>query len=304
MARSPLINTKRIRVGVRMKYFSPILVLLISGIFAAYQFFSYESHGEISTMSILSDIFVTVLLFAGLLIIQRMRRNKRLYWVLMSGFTALFISLLTDVLDEFLAQPVFITTVFEDVFQIIGYVLVLAGIWLWITHNKEMTDELKRLATTDNLTGAYNRRLFRETIWHEINRAVRYGEALTLVAFDIDHFKAVNDTFGHIRGDEVLKKIAEIVRDNIRTTDIFARTGGEEFALIAPSTDPASASEIAERLRETINSHFFDSIGTVTVSFGVAGFKKGDNINAFIDRAEKALYNAKELGRNRVEIAG
>jgi diguanylate cyclase (GGDEF)-like protein len=287
-----------------MKYFSPILVLLISGIFAAYQFFSYESHGEISTMSILSDIFVTVLLFAGLLIIQRMRRNKRLYWVLMSGFTALFISLLTDVLDEFLAQPVFITTVFEDVFQIIGYVLVLAGIWLWITHNKEMTDELKRLATTDNLTGAYNRRLFRETIWHEINRAVRYGEALTLVAFDIDHFKAVNDTFGHIRGDEVLKKIAEIVRDNIRTTDIFARTGGEEFALIAPSTDPASASEIAERLRETINSHSFDSIGTVTVSFGVAGFKKGDNINAFIDRADKALYNAKELGRNRVEVAG
>jgi len=287
-----------------MKYFSPILVLLISGIFAAYQFFSYESHGEISTMSILSDIFVTVLLFAGLLIIQRMRRNKRLYWVLMSGFTALYISLLTDVLDEFLAQPVFITTVFEDVSQIIGYVLVLAGIWLWITHNKEMTDELKRLAATDNLTGAYNRRQFRETIWHEINRAVRYGEALTLVAFDIDHFKAVNDTFGHIRGDEVLKKIAEIVRDNIRTTDIFARTGGEEFALIAPSTDPASASEIAERLRETINSHSFDSIGTVTVSFGVAGFKKGDNINAFIDRADKALYNAKELGRNRVEIAG
>ncbi|MEE9516443.1 MAG: GGDEF domain-containing protein [Candidatus Adiutricales bacterium] len=287
-----------------MKYFSPILVLLISGIFAAYQFFSYESHGEISTMSILSDIFVTVLLFAGLLIIQRMRRNRRLYWVLMSGFTALYISLLTDVLDEFLAQPGFITTVFEDVFQIIGYVLVLAGIWLWITHNKEITDELKRLATTDNLTGAHNRRQFRETIWHEINRVVRYGEALTLVAFDIDHFKAVNDTFGHIRGDEVLKKIAEIVRDNIRTTDIFARTGGEEFALIAPSTDPASASEIAERLRETINSHSFDSIGTVTVSFGVAGFKKGDNINTFIDRADKALYNAKELGRNSVEIAG
>ncbi len=287
-----------------MKYLSPVIVLLISGIFAAYQLFSYESHGDISTVSILSEIFVTVLLFAGLLIIQRMRKNKRLYWVLMFGFTALFISLLTDVLDEFLAQPGFITTVFEDISQLVGFVLVLAGIWLWVTHNKEMTDELKQLAVTDSLTGAYNRRQFRETIWHELNRAVRYEEALTLVAFDIDHFKAVNDTFGHSMGDEVLKKIAEIVRDNIRTTDIFARTGGEEFALISPSTDPASASEIAERLRETINSHSFESVGTVTVSFGVAGFKEGDNINAFIDRADEALYKAKELGRNRVEIAG
>lgn len=287
-----------------MKYLPPILVILSSVIFAAYQIFSYESLEEISATSILSETFLTVLLFAGLMMIQRMRRNKRLYWVLMSGLTVLYISLLTDVLDEFLTQPGFITTVFEDTFQVIGYVLVLAGIWLWIAHNKEITDELKLLAATDNLTGAYNRRQFRETIWQELNRAVRYGEALTLVAFDIDHFKAVNDTFGHNRGDEVLKKIADIVRDNIRTTDIFARTGGEEFALITPSTDPASAAETAERLRETINSHSFDSIGTVTVSFGVAGFKKGDNINAFIDRADKALYKAKELGRNRVEIAG
>jgi diguanylate cyclase (GGDEF)-like protein len=289
--------------GEKMKYLPPVLVLFISGLFAIFQISAYESLEDISIMSALSEIFLLILLFIGLLIIQRMRSYKRIYGTLTLGFAVLCISLSTDILDEFLVQPGFITSIFEDLFQIIGYALVITGIWLWIINNNELTEKLKLLATTDNLTGAFNRRRFREAIWQEINRAVRYSEALTLIAFDLDHFKKINDTHGHHAGDEALQAVAEIVTKNIRSTDILARTGGEEFALIAPSTDLENARVVAERLRETIEEHSFGAVGTVTVSFGVAELKKDDHINAFISRADRALYNAKERGRNRVEIA-
>jgi len=272
-------------------------------IFAAYQFLNYEAVEKIEMYSVLSEALVTLSALIALFIIQHIRELKRIYVFLVIGFTVLFISLLTDVVDEFLQQPDYITTVFEDLFQIVGYVLIIIGIWKWIVHNKRMTNSLQRLATTDHLTGAYNRRRFGEAIKYEIHRAVRYADTLSLIMFDLDHFKKINDTYGHNAGDEVLKTVADRVKDNIRVTDIFARVGGEEFTILVPATGLEGAKVVADKLRQSIESHAFETVGIVTASFGVAEFERDEAIDALIKRADNALYEAKEHGRNRVVIA-
>lgn len=204
-------------------------------------------------------------------------------------------------LDEFLVQPSIITVIFEDLFQIIGFLLVIIGLWLWTNYNEHLTSELSRLATTDDLTGAYNRRQFEVTTRREINRASRYTESLSLIMFDIDYFKRINDSDGHDAGDEVLKSIAEIVQQNIRDTDLFARVGGEEFTVLAPGTTIEGATEIAEKLRQKIFAHIFEPSGAVTASFGVVELKRDESLDGMSKRVDNALYQAKERGRNRVE---
>lgn len=251
----------------------------------------------------LSEALIALLTLVALFIIQHIRELKRIYVFFVIGFTALFISLLTDVVDEFLQQPDYITTAFEDLFQVVGYVLIVIGIWKWIVHNKHMTNSLQRLATTDDLTGAYNRRWFGEVIKYEVHRAVRYADTLSLVMLDLDHFKKVNDTYGHHAGDEVLKTVADIVKGNIRATDIFARVGGEEFTVLAPATHLEGAEVVAEKLRKRIERRTFETVGTLTASFGVAEFNRDEAVDALIKRADDALYEAKKHGRNRVVIA-
>jgi diguanylate cyclase (GGDEF)-like protein len=125
---------------------------------------------------------------------------------------------------------------------------------------------------------------------------------LSLAIFDIDHFKEVNDTRGHIFGDYVLKTIADIARENIREIDYLVRWGGEEFMIILPETGLEKAEAISERIKKKIENHNFDKIGKVTVSFGVTQFKNEDSGETFILRADDALYKAKQNGRNRVEV--
>lgn len=120
--------------------------------------------------------------------------------------------------------------------------------------------------------------------------------------FDIDHFKEINDTYGHLTGDDVLKTLADIVRENLRKIDSLVRWGGEEFMIIAPETDLEGAKILAERIRKKVESYKFDKIKTITISLGLALFEKDDTENSVIKRADDALYNAKKRGRNRVEI--
>jgi diguanylate cyclase (GGDEF)-like protein/PAS domain S-box-containing protein len=171
-----------------------------------------------------------------------------------------------------------------------------------ISDLKRKDEELKRLATTDILTGAYNRTLFDEIIKREIERVNRYSKPLSVIMFDIDHFKQVNDTFGHNAGDSVLKKIAYLVRRIMRKIDYFMRWGGEEFMIISPETDREQAYILAERVRKSIGHFKFDDIGKITVSCGVAEYKEGDTENSLIKKADDAMYKAKREGRNRVEV--
>ena len=171
-----------------------------------------------------------------------------------------------------------------------------------ITERKLMEEELKRLATTDSLTQAYNRTMFEEVIKREIERAKRRKNPLSIVMFDIDHFKELNDTYGHNAGDYVLKTLTQIVKNNFRAIDYIVRWGGEEFLIIAPDTNLGGAEVLAEKIRKAIENYNFDKVNQITVSFGVTQFKKDDTEDTLIKRADDALYKAKEKGRNRVEV--
>lgn len=171
-----------------------------------------------------------------------------------------------------------------------------------VTETKELQEELSRLATTDRLTETYNRTKYEEIIAVEMEKARRYGQPLSLIMFDIDYFKETNDRYGHMTGDNVLKNIANIVKEHKRTVDYLFRWGGEEFVIAAPETDIEEAASLGERLREVIEDYWFDDVVKVTVSFGITQFHEGDTGDSLIARADTALYKAKNNGRNRVEI--
>ena len=171
-----------------------------------------------------------------------------------------------------------------------------------ITQRKRDEEAIYRLATTDSLTGIANRREFIAILVREIGQAKRYGTPMALAMYDIDYFKRVNDTFGHDVGDHVLQTITRLVKENIRVTDIVARWGGEEFMVLMPQSDIPSAGNTAEKLRLAIAGHHFDKVNKLTVSFGVTAFESQDDLNSLLKRVDDALYQAKERGRNRVEI--
>jgi len=168
----------------------------------------------------------------------------------------------------------------------------------------ERTKELERLATTDSLTGLYNRRKLIDILEHELTRAKRYGNELSVVLFDIDNFKKINDTYGHDVGDYVLQQVTKLVKDNLRNVDVIGRWGGEEFLIVLPQTNLEGAKVVAEKVRKAIEQHSFAKVGRVTASFGVADYdvEKDKHIDDFLKKADIALYRAKNTGRNRVEV--
>jgi diguanylate cyclase (GGDEF)-like protein/PAS domain S-box-containing protein len=174
------------------------------------------------------------------------------------------------------------------------------GIIRDITERKQAEHKLREHAEKDALTGVLNRRKFYEVLDQEKERAVRYGRSLSLIMFDIDHFKAVNDTYGHAAGDSVLKKTASVVADHVRKADALGRIGGEEFAVLATETTAESALALAEKIRAAVEIAEHDRIGKITVSIGVSTYDNELTLDEFIRRADEALYAAKNNGRNRV----
>ncbi len=183
-----------------------------------------------------------------------------------------------------------------------------------ITDRKEAEAErlralkLEKIAITDPLTKIYNRRFFYEAAEKEFERARRSNSPISLIIFDIDHFKEVNDTYGHLTGDQVLINLVNLCQRNTRSIDIFARFGGEEFVVLMPDTDPKSAQEMAERLREMVAEKPLASSGeadvSTTISLGIAHWDSQSSleINILLDQADQALYQSKKAGRNRMTI--
>jgi diguanylate cyclase (GGDEF)-like protein/PAS domain S-box-containing protein len=166
-----------------------------------------------------------------------------------------------------------------------------------------MTHSLEEKANRDNLTGIHNRDSFENMFSEEIKYAKSNRLPLSLMLFDIDFFKEINDTFGHQAGDNILIEIASLIAQNIKASDIFARWGGEEFVILLPNTPLEGAYTFAKKLRETIAEHIFSYKDTITASFGVAQLDSHDDKSTLFHKADKALYAAKANGRNRVEKA-
>ncbi len=164
--------------------------------------------------------------------------------------------------------------------------------------------ELKEIARIDGLTRLYNRLFMDEYLKNEIERVERYNTCFSMLILDIDHFKRVNDTFGHQAGDAVLKFVANKILESVRSSDMVFRYGGEEFLIALPETSIEGAIATANKLREEFESTVVDEIGkSVTVSIGVSAYKENDSIESLIHNVDMALYEAKKNGRNRVIVA-
>ncbi len=166
----------------------------------------------------------------------------------------------------------------------------------------ESLQQVEQLAITDTLTETYNRRKFDETIIHEHHRAKHEKEPFSLIMLDIDHFKKVNDQYGHSVGDRVLKQLCQLVRGLIRQGDLLIRWGGEEFLILLPTTLIAEAGPLAERIRLEVEQELFADAGSMTISLGVGQLREGDSTDTLLRRVDNALYQAKQRGRNRVVL--
>jgi diguanylate cyclase (GGDEF)-like protein len=180
---------------------------------------------------------------------------------------------------------------------------------LFESDSRELSDELTRvrlLSLTDELTGLPNRRAFMRRLEDEVARVQRYGFPLSFVLIDLDHFKAVNDDYGHAAGDEVLRVYSKNILSIFRHHDMVARYGGEEFAVLLPNTDSDGTVRALNKVRRRANETRWQTNGKMadvpTFSAGVSLYKPGESASAFIERADKALYRAKRLGRNRIEL--
>ncbi len=163
--------------------------------------------------------------------------------------------------------------------------------------------DARKLADLDALTGLHNRRYFHELLSREVARAHRYDRQLALIVFDVDDFKAVNDRIGHLAGDAVLAEVAERVRTVVRSADVPCRIGGDEFAVIMPESSVADAEQLSQRLQATVSIRPIVQAGRLDVSAGVAGLQQGDDPTGLFERADEALYRAKEDGKGRVVAA-
>jgi diguanylate cyclase len=170
---------------------------------------------------------------------------------------------------------------------------------------REHLEEQRQKALIDPLTGLPNRAAWSERLEHEIKQWQQHGNTLSLAMLDLDHFKRINDNYGHLAGDKVLKIIATVLRKRLRAADFIARFGGEEFVLLLPATTPAVGAKLLESLRAAIEAcpfHFKGERVTITISMGLASFKTGEHSDLVLKRADQALYRAKNGGRNRVEL--
>ncbi len=185
--------------------------------------------------------------------------------------------------------------------------LFIAGyaVWEYRAHRKAeiASKQLEKIATTDMLTGAYNRHFLVDQVTGEIAEARRYGQKIGLLMLDIDHFKHINDQFGHVAGDQVLKDLVTRIQGQLREADTLARWGGEEFLVLLPHCTLDDTLGLAEKLRKSIADNAFPEVGSVQISIGVSEYRPRETFIEWLNRTDRAMYRAKSEGRNTVRAA-
>ena len=257
-----------------------------------------------------------IILLGSLVVVRKLTRQlpagrSRKSWTAMAGLIALFVVGYLGYIVIFWKQHVAMIDLIVPGIFFFGacFVWFSTFIALQTTLDVMRISDLELETFTDPLTGTYNRRFMEQRLVEEISKARRYSFQLSVLLFDLDHFKQVNDVHGHQAGDQVLIEISALVNEQLRDSDILSRYGGEEFLIIAPNTGPPEAALLAERLRARIEAQGFlqgdEGIQQpelqVTVSIGLASFgDNSDNEEILIGNADRNLYQAKNAGRNRV----
>lgn len=276
------------------------VVVVLTTLYAATVLWISPRVERVDVASLVTEGLVSLLPAAGLFVIRGITGVRQAYWPMLAGLTGLTISMTTDTMDELVDMADILNAVFEGVFQVLGFLLLLIGLQQWIRHNQRMAAELQKLATTDHLTSAFNRRHFVEMLEAQTARSGHDQTPVSVILLDVDRFKRINDLHGHDAGDRVLEHVSRILQAHIRKEDTFARYGGEEFAVLVPRAELADAQQLAETLRLSLQGSPFPVVGTVTASFGVAKYQVGESTNQLLKRVDQALYAAKNAGRNCV----
>ncbi len=285
-------NTKRV-VFITTVFTSMILFSIISII--------GDRHFDIiDQIDVVSESLLMVITGVLLLLSQKYHGTKSIYYTLTLGITTLFFSFTADLVDEFCSQSTIMAYLSDDMGLIIAFLFLLISAYLWQRKTVSMVAQLYTQANTDGLTGVANRSFLNSELARHCKHTERYHNKFSVIMFDIDHFKKINDTFGHVQGDSVLKELTTLVSQEIREFDLIGRYGGEEFVIILPETNLFGATTTAEKLRRTIESHTFTGVSKVTASFGVAQQRKGECESELIKRVDNELYSSKDQGRNRV----
>lgn len=281
------------------------LLLLVLVLFMQFTFIDPNVNARISIISVILGL--QSLICARLFMHNTIPLPR---WMAIAVFTAFggfmlmrsILTLLETSIPDFMQAGV------VHALALLAYLLFVSGkafSCIWI-HNEEMNQNLRILARTDGLTGVLNRRTLFEELDRELERISRLPRSLALVMLDIDHFKAINDRYGHGSGDHALKVLAECLRQELRGVDLIGRYGGEEFILVLPDADAKTATRITERIRAKIASKLIKSPTgefSITASFGIAFLGiHGTDADTLTQAADRALYTAKSEGRNRVTI--
>ena len=251
----------------------------------------------------------TVLLLTTLYLIyitQKHSTNKSgFYYYTSIGFSFVFYGLFIITLETIFIYREEVVNISTKLLFVFGYSLLAIGVTKWIRYNENRQDELSQQANTDELTGILNRRSFTRFIEHEFRNAKVLSEPFSLIIIDIDFFKNINDNYGHIVGDEILKSLSGLMKLSFRATDKVCRWGGEEFAILLPSTSLNNANNVAEKIRQKVENVSYqvkDKSINYTISLGVSeSLATDDSIDQIINRADAALYTAKDNGRNCVK---
>lgn len=263
--------------------------------------------GDITWSDVAAESAMVLLASVWILILDPNSVRSSVYYALWAGSLLVLIGNLQDVLDEFYEVDTGITSL-ENVATPLGMGFITVGLLLWLRSNREAYVRLaeakelyEQLSRTDALTKLYNSRYYYEQLRLEIERSQRYDHPLSLLFLDIDDFKAYNDAHGHVAGDKVLKAVGSVIKTALRENDSGYRYGGEEFTVLLPETDGDEAYVVAERIRRDFADLRFEQTAgqsKKTISIGISELKSGDDAESLTRRADKAMYQAKLMGKN------
>jgi diguanylate cyclase (GGDEF)-like protein len=196
-------------------------------------------------------------------------------------------------------KPAIIPSMVPTTFFIAALITLLLGYQAKKFELETINRVLSIQASTDALTGIFNRQSFEQKLNQEIQKSLRYQRPLSIIMFDVDNFKQVNDKYGHLAGDSTLKEISLLIKNALRDTDIFARWGGEEFIILSSELDRDSAHQLAIKLSDLLNENEFSLVENISAGFGVTAFNHEDNMESLVRRVDNAMLDAKRQGKNR-----